>query len=150
MDPKLHTKYNNYTCKGNHLCPYYLLAILHMRKRNGYLRMRKYSPRPVFPVDRPTYVHTDGQKTPNDAVTIRLRFAARVNNKVQVDQRTAYWVKIVTTYCANLFPTLTSKLATFTMHLLYSSFRHCLKHLCYKYFVDLHPSHYLYIYTVTF
>ena len=40
---------------------HYLLAILHMHKRNGYLRMRKYSPRPVFPVDRPTYGQMDGQ-----------------------------------------------------------------------------------------
>ena len=47
-----------------------------MRKCNGYLRMRKYSPRPVFPVDRPTDGRTE--KCQTIAVTLRLRFAARV------------------------------------------------------------------------
>ena len=40
------------------------------------LQKKKYSPRPVFPVDRPTDGRTEKRQT--IAVTLRLHFAARV------------------------------------------------------------------------
>ena len=48
--------------------------------------MRNYSPRPVLPVDRQTDGRTDGQteKRQTIAVTLRLRFAARVNYGFQL------------------------------------------------------------------
>ena len=52
---------------------------------NGCLRMRNYSPRPVLPVDRPT-VPDQTEKRQTIAVTLRLRFAARVNYKFAMDQ----------------------------------------------------------------